>query len=212
VQPGGAEAPLAVFGYFFEFQPLSGGAPLLAHQLQDGEEYGLIITSYSGLYRYNLHDIVRVKGFTGQTPNILFVSKTRDVANLAGEKLSGAFISDLVRQTLAAANRPWRHFCVVADSDAHRYDFCIEPDGDQPPDADWLRTIDARLIAEAAAYQVLRGQGLIQPPRLRIMQSGWLGRLYEQHLRPGVTTSQIKLPLVCAAVPQPEMVVRSVEL
>ncbi|NEV63711.1 RimK family alpha-L-glutamate ligase [Thiorhodococcus minor] len=212
MQPGGAEAPLAIFGYFFEFQPLSGGEPLLAHQLRDGEEYGLIITTYSGLYRYNLHDIVRVKGFTGETPNIQFVSKTRDVANLAGEKLNGAFISDVIRQALAAEERHWRHFCVVTDSEAHRYEFCIEPEGDDAPDAAWLHTIDAALIREASGYQLLRAQGLIRAPRLHVMASGWLDRLYAQHVRPGVTTSQVKLPLVCDAVPQAEMTLRSLDL
>lgn len=212
MEPGGAAAPLAILGYFFEFRPLSGGEPLLAHEIEDGQEYGLVITTYSGLYRYDLHDIVRVDGFTGETPNILFVSKTRDVANLAGEKLNGAFISDVIRQALAAQDRVWRHFCVVTDADAHRYEFCIEPDGDAVPDAGWLAAIDEALIREASGYQLLRAQGLIHAPRLRVMEPGWLDRLYASHVRPGVTTSQVKLPLVCDTAPLPEMTVRSIDL
>jgi RimK family alpha-L-glutamate ligase len=210
-QPGSPAAPLALVSYFFEFQPLTGGQPLLAHELEDGEEYGLIVTSYSGLYRYNLHDIVRVSGFTGNNPNIQFVSKTKDIANLAGEKLNGAFISDVIRQTLAQIGQRWRHFCLVINSDAHRYEFCIEPQKTLSLNADALQAIDQALIEQASAYQLLRAQQIIREPRLLVMESGWLDRLYAAKVRPGVTTSQIKLPLVCDAVPLPDMVSRVID-
>lgn len=210
--PGISAGPLAIQSYFFEFQPLSGGEPVMAHELKDGEEYNLLITNYSGLYRYQMHDIVGVKGFTGQNPNIQFVSKTRDIANIAGEKLSGAFLSDVVRQTLAARQLRWRHFCVVADSENHRYIFCIEPEG-KAPDADWLSDVDKALIAQVAAYQFLREeQHLIQNPRLMVMSAGWMDQLYAERLRPGVNTSQIKLPVVCDQVPFPDMIGQIIDL
>lgn len=210
--PGGSAAPLAIQSYFFEFQPMSGGTPVMAHELKDGEEYNLLITSYSGLYRYQMHDIVGVKGFTGQNPNIQFVSKTRDIANIAGEKLSGAFLSDVVRQTLAARQLHWRHFCVVADSKDHRYIFCIEPEG-KAPDADWLYEVNQALIAQVAAYQLKHEQQqLIQNPRLMVMAAGWMDQLYAERLRPGGNTSQIKLPVVCEEVPLPDMIGQIIDL
>ncbi len=211
MKPGVSAGPLAILGYFFEFQPLSGGEPLLAHELKDGEEYSLLITSYSGLYRYNLHDIVRVKGFTAQNPNIEFVSKTRDIANLAGEKLSGAFLSDILRQTLAAHQLRWRHFCIVMDAAHHRYVFCIEPGG-MAPDANWLAAMDQALIAQAMPYQMLRGQQLLMSPQLLVMNPGWLDQLYAERLRPGVTTAQIKLPVICENVPLSNLIAQVVEL
>jgi len=211
MKPGVSAGPLAVFGYFLEFQPLDGGEPLLAHELEDGQEYGLIVTSYSGLYRYNLHDIVRVSGFTDQNPNIAFVSKTRDVANLAGEKLSGAFLSEILSRTLAEHQVRWRHFCLVADADQHRYAFCIESEG-TPPEARWLADMEQALVAQAEPYRLLRGQELLQPPHLVLMKTGWLDRLYEERLRPGVTTAQIKLPMICESVPCPDMIERVLEL
>lgn len=207
--PGISAGPLAIQSYFFEFQPLSGGMPMMAHELKDGEEYNLLITSYSGLYRYQMHDIVVVKGFTGQNPNIQFVNKTRDIANIAGEKLSGVFFSDVVRQTLAVCQLRWRHFCVVADSADHRYIFCIEPEG-KAPDAVWLSEVDMAMIAQADSY---RGkQQLIQKPRLMVMSAGWMDQLYAERLRPGVNTSQIKLPVICEEVPLPDMIDQIIDL
>ncbi len=51
---------------FFEFMPtsfLSNGAsrPLLANELEVGEEYGLVVTNCLGFYRYKIGDVVRVE-------------------------------------------------------------------------------------------------------------------------------------------------------
>ncbi|HBA84385.1 MAG TPA: RimK family alpha-L-glutamate ligase [Verrucomicrobia bacterium] len=205
MKAGLSEGPLAILGYFFEFEPMSGGEPLMAHELKDGEDYGLLLTSYSGLYRYDLHDIVRVKGFTGQNPNIHFISKTRDIANLAGEKLTGAFLAERIRDTLAARNLRWRHFCVVADSARHGYDYCIEPEGEAFPDAAWLADLEKTLLDQAPIYRILSGQRLIQSPRLIVMKPGWLDRIHADHVRPGISISQLKLPLICDKMPHPEL-------
>ncbi len=208
---GVREGPLAIQGCFFEFMPLSGGEPLLAHQLVDGEDYIVLLTSYSGLYRYNLHDIIKVSGFTGQNPNIRFISKTRDIANLAGEKLAGAFLSDLICETLAERNIPWKHFCVVADSAMRRYDFCIEPAEVAHPDAAWLADFEARLMENAIVYKVFRNQRLLHPPRLIVMKSGWLNLLYADRTGPGVTAGQVKLATICDTLPHSEMIAQVVE-
>ena len=211
MKPGVVAGPLATFGYFFEFRPMGGGDPLLAHELKDGEDYGLIITNHSGLYRYDLHDIVRVVGFTGNNPNIEFVSKTQDIANLSGEKVTGAILSGVVQKTLSARNLRWRHFCVVADSDQHRYDFCVEAEGADSPDAAWRTEVDLQLIHVHPLYSLFRKQNLIRPPRLLVMKPGWQDQLYAAKIRPGITTTQIKLPMVCTQLPLPDYVGQIIE-
>ncbi len=212
MKPGVSAGPLGIFSYFYEFKPLSGGEPLLAHELKDGEEYAILVTTYSGLYRYDLHDIIRVQGFTGKTPNIQFVNKSREIANLAAEKLSGSFIADIIRETLAAEHLPWKHFAMVADSQEHRYVFCIEPEGGQAPGPAWLHAVDQALMNQALPYKILRGQHMILDPRLLVMKRGWLDHLYASRVRPGTTTSQIKLPVVTEALPPPEWIDHIVEM
>lgn len=53
--------------------------PLLAHELKQGGYYQLIITSYSGLYRYNMKDIVYVAEINNQIPR-LFVCEFTDAS------------------------------------------------------------------------------------------------------------------------------------
>ncbi|GLJ20884.1 hypothetical protein SUGI_0381060 [Cryptomeria japonica] len=38
-----------------------------------GEEYGLVVTTYAGLYRYRVGDVVRVTGFHNSAPQFHFV-------------------------------------------------------------------------------------------------------------------------------------------
>ncbi|MCK5845522.1 MAG: GH3 auxin-responsive promoter family protein, partial [Victivallales bacterium] len=93
-QPGESAGTLAIHAGFYEFIPIDSDSTesdtLLAHQLVDGESYRMIVTNFSGLYRYDMKDIVKVRGFTGKTPNIVFVSKCGDIGNVAGEKLAGS--------------------------------------------------------------------------------------------------------------------------
>ena len=45
---------------------------------------------------------------------------------------------------------------------------------------------------------------LIRPPRLLVMKPGWQDQLYAAKIRPGITTTQIKLPMVCTQLPLPD--------
>jgi hypothetical protein len=56
---GGA---LAVTSHYFEFLTQAGDA-LLAHQLDKGKTYSVVVTTGGGLYRYRLNDLVEVTGF-----------------------------------------------------------------------------------------------------------------------------------------------------
>lgn len=81
-------AMLAIRSHFFEFLPLAGGPVHLAHQLDLGHCYEVIITSAGGLYRYRLYDLVKVVGYCQQCPLVRFLGKTKQVSDWFGEKLS----------------------------------------------------------------------------------------------------------------------------
>src|SRR5207249_2845956 len=86
-----AAGVLAVHANFFEFVPeeaIEEATPrtLLAHELEVGRRYYVIVTGGNGLYRYDLNDIVEVQGFHRRTPKVAFVRKGRDMVNITGEK------------------------------------------------------------------------------------------------------------------------------
>nr|WP_225937983.1 GH3 auxin-responsive promoter family protein [Myxococcus sp. RHSTA-1-4] len=100
-----APAPvLAVRSHFFEFldaeQP--GARPRLAHELERGRTYAVLLSTSGGLLRYRLGDLVRVEGFVHSTPCLRFAGRADSVCDLVGEKLSATRVSAVLDATLPA--------------------------------------------------------------------------------------------------------------
>ena len=84
---------LDFYHHYFEFIPVAehdstNPTVLEAHELVEGEAYYIVLTTSGGLYRYDIHDVVRCVGFEGQAPLIEFLNKGRSFSSLTGEKLS----------------------------------------------------------------------------------------------------------------------------
>jgi hypothetical protein len=97
----GPGAVLAVTSHFLEFVPEDGGPPRLAHELETGGTYSVLLTTGGGLYRYALGDRVRVTARTQATPRVVFVGRERQVSDLFGEKLHEARVRAVVDAALA---------------------------------------------------------------------------------------------------------------
>ncbi len=78
---------------FFEFIPESeiqnkNPQVLRTEQLEKGENYFILLTTQSGLYRYNIKDLVKVTGFYNNTPELAFLNKGSQISSIVGEKIS----------------------------------------------------------------------------------------------------------------------------
>jgi hypothetical protein len=79
--------------HYFEFIPADEhGDPdptvLEAHELEQGQDYFILLTTSAGLYRYDIFDMVRCTGFVGEMPTLRFLNKGRHFSSITGEKLS----------------------------------------------------------------------------------------------------------------------------
>ncbi|HEX9837913.1 MAG TPA: GH3 auxin-responsive promoter family protein [Anaerolineales bacterium] len=92
---------LSINSHFFEFID-EAGEPLLAHQIEKGKTYSVVITTGGGFYRYQLHDIVEVVGHWKQIPCIRFVGKEDHISDWFGEKLEERFVANTLEQVFAA--------------------------------------------------------------------------------------------------------------
>ncbi|PKL43936.1 MAG: hypothetical protein CVV41_09240 [Candidatus Riflebacteria bacterium HGW-Riflebacteria-1] len=95
----GAAAPvMAVRSAFFEFEEGEEGvgAIRLAHELTPGCRCRVIMTTFGGLYRYRLHDIVEMRGWWRNLPCLAFAGKEATVCDLSGEKVSAAHVKNIL--------------------------------------------------------------------------------------------------------------------
>ncbi|GKX56730.1 hypothetical protein SOASR030_28420 [Leminorella grimontii] len=82
---------LCVDSNFYEFIDESGRIHL-ADDLTTGEEYGVIVTTNSGLYRYLTHDRVLCVGDRKGAPLLRFTGRSGVNSDLVGEKLTEPFV------------------------------------------------------------------------------------------------------------------------
>lgn len=96
---------LSLRSHFFEFMETDTTPPAikLAHELERGRRYTVIVTTGGGLYRYRLNDCIEVVNFYKQCPLIRFTGRQAKVVDICGEKLH----EDFVAQTVTVALRKY---------------------------------------------------------------------------------------------------------
>ena len=99
---------------------------LMAHELSVGEKYFVYVTTFSGLYRYEMNDVVEVAEFFHQTPVVRFLFKGKGIANMQGEKLSEAQFIEAVSTARKRTGMSHEFFIGYADVEQSRYQLFIE--------------------------------------------------------------------------------------
>lgn len=96
---------LDVTTHYFEFIPedehdSTTPTVLEAHELEEGRNYYILLTTSSGLYRYDICDVVRCVGYYQTTPMLEFLHKGAHIANVTGEKVSESQVVSAVRHSI----------------------------------------------------------------------------------------------------------------
>jgi hypothetical protein len=172
---------------FFEFVPedaIEEDSPpvLRVHELEEGKRYYILLTTRGGLYRYDINDVIEVRGTYRQSPLLAFVRKGRDMANITGEKLH-------VNQVMAAANDAslqtglaWTQLRVIPDLAASRYDLLVEPKQPKPGRLLMERfstAFDEALTQHNEEWGGKRRSRRLHLPIVSEMRQGW----YERSMR-----------------------------
>ncbi|UCC25768.1 MAG: GH3 auxin-responsive promoter family protein [Gemmatimonadales bacterium] len=197
--PIGRERPLAVTSHFFEFIDASGGIRL-AHQLEKGGRYEVVLTNGAGLWRYRLGDLVECTGHLYATPSLRFLGRAGGVSDLRGEKLSEWFVAEAM--SVLRASGLWSGEAQLhAWEEGHKagYILVVETptaDEDLPEAADRLE--DA--LIQNPHYALARRLGQLEPLRVRRVRPGSLGRAQlEGAARRGQRLGDVKPTVLVAA-------------
>ena len=191
---------LAAHLLYFEFIKASDyDAPnpriYLAHELDVGEEYYIIITTPSGLYRYDINDIVRVEGFYNEFPVIRFVQKGKGVVSLTGEKLSEAQYLTAIENTEKALRLKTAFHVAFADLHSSRYHVFVELDesgGRMIPNA-ISRELDSALARLNMEYEAKRKSNRLKPPVVHALEPQSFFRYKQRALQAGARDGQFKI-------------------
>ena len=94
--------------------------------LEEDKDYYIFVTTPSGLYRYDINDVVRATEGLGDCPGLRFVRKGKGVTNITGEKLSEDQVIAAVSAGLKLASCVADTYLVLADEEASAYRVFVE--------------------------------------------------------------------------------------
>ena len=146
-----------------------------AHEVDSPRDYYVFLTTTGGLYRYDINDVVRIEGFHNETPILTFQRKGRGMTSLTGEKVSDTQVIEAVQAAASDAGVAVAHFRALADVDAARYVFQIEPEGElsESQGKSLLAAIEQKLVDQNLEYASKRKSQRLGAPELQVMKSGW---------------------------------------
>ena len=164
----------------------------LLNDLTVGQKYYIITTTPNGLYRYFINDLVEVTGRYEETPTIAFVQKGKGVTTLTGEKLYEGQVTEAVRLTGLACDRPVDSFMLLADRKRFSYTLYCESavEFDTERFAVELTSALAKLNSEYAAKVE---SGRLAPPTVRRVASGTFERFKRAAIAAGQREGQFKM-------------------
>jgi hypothetical protein len=196
LQDEGDAGVTAVGTNVLEFHPAGedrtpeGRELLSLDQLEVGQRYFVYVTNASGLYRYDMNDIVEVAGHHGRTPLIRFIQKGKGVVSFTGEKLYEVQVIAAVDQALAPLRGRYHFIAAVAelvDGTVPRLVFLVEfDDGVAGHDGPGLvDRLDSALGEQNEEYQTKRKSLRYRPPVIRLVRSGEFDRYRRRMVETG---------------------------
>lgn len=183
---------------FFEFAERTaweeGSAELLLlHELEEGHEYYVFITTQDGLYRYNMNDIVRVTGRVNATPCLEFVQKGKGVTSITGEKLYENQVLDAVMQVMTRQSISPVFFVMLANPLSATYTLYLEAAQHDPfQSLDLANAVDRGLRAVNIEFDSKRGSGRLAPTEIKWLRTGTGGRYRDNRVAAGQRDAQFK--------------------
>ncbi|MFN8571233.1 MAG: GH3 auxin-responsive promoter family protein [Gemmatimonadaceae bacterium] len=156
---------LAVTSHFFEFLD-DAGEVRMAHELELGGRYEVVLTTGGGLWRYRLGDLVECSGHVSRTPTLRFLGRVGRVSDLRGEKLSEPFVADVLRSLWPENGRPryaaLRPHSSTADAG---YELLVSSETADASESELGNRLESALSANPH-YALARRLGQLQPARV----------------------------------------------
>ena len=148
--------------------------------LEQGRQYYVFVTTFDGLYRYDMNDIVEVTGTFGATPCLAFVQKGRGVTNVTGEKLHESQVLEAVVAAGEGRVPGGGFFLMLADTPMASYRLYLEGPFGHGEVVRLARSVDDTLARLNHEYRSKRASGRLHPVVAQELRVG-TGDAYRSH-------------------------------
>lgn len=165
----------------------------LLHKLKLSTEYYVFVTTPSGLYRYNMNDIISVKGYYNNCPLICFVQKGNGVCNITGEKL---YESQLLNAIESLKLKVY-YIQVLANEESCSYECYIEWAEDTTYiEKEISNQLDSLICLQNIEYAEKRKSNRLKQIQVHFLQKGTYENIKKLSITKGQNESQFKTVLL----------------
>ena len=172
---------------------------LQIHELEQGKRYCAYVTTYSGLFRYNMNDLVEVGGKFYDTPTVHMVSKINGIVSMTGEKLYEPQFIDAVHKAeelMGVKTKFFVGFADISESKYHFYYEFVDEKIDQETTDEFTKVVDRKLQEINNEYESKRASFRLKAPQAHILLSNAYARFKAACLRDGFRDGQFKFNLL----------------
>ncbi|XP_073307377.1 probable indole-3-acetic acid-amido synthetase GH3.1 [Primulina huaijiensis] len=208
---------------YFEFLPhsTSGFAPDSPPKLVDladveiGKEYELVITTYAGLYRYQVGDVLRVTGFHNSTPQFQFIRRKNVLLSIDSDKTDEAELQAAVENAsklLSEFNTSVVEYTSYADTKSIPGHYVIywellaKDSANSPSDSVLAQCCLSMEESLNSVYRQCRvSDNSIGPLEIRVVKNGTFEELMDYAISRGASINQYKVPRCVSFTPIMEL-------
>ena len=190
---------LALLSGFYEFSPVEDEDAakrryLMAHELELGARYYVYVTTFSGLFRYDMNDIVEVVGAHNRGPILKFLFKGKGVTSIQGEKVSEAQFIDAVRRASEKTGVRCDFFVGYANPERDLYELYVELLGEvgKAEHDGFAAAVDAALREINIEYDAKRHSERLKPVEVVPLGPDAFQRYRALRLAEGAHEGQLK--------------------
>ncbi|XAR52888.1 hypothetical protein NMG60_11021211 [Bertholletia excelsa] len=203
---------------YFEFLPHEPDSPCSTQaklvdlaDVEVGKDYELVITTYAGLYRYRVGDILRVAGFHNSGPQFHFVRRKNVLLSIDSDKTDEAELqkavenaSRLLRESSGSSVVEYTSYADTKTIPGHYvvyWELMVNEPTSSPDDEVLSRCCLAMEESLNSVYRQCRvADGSIGPLEIRVVKSGTFEELMDYAISRGASINQYKVPR-CVSFP-----------
>ena len=168
----------------------------------ENDVYEIILTTFSGLYRYKLNDVVKVTGHYNNSLEVQFLYRKNQILNMVSEKTTEKHVTSALKDFSEKEKISITDFTTMSNNSITpgKYTFFIEFDDKTILNNTNINnleiSLDNALKKANPAYNRFRNSNMLSNIEIKPVKKETFSKIKEKMMSKGTSKNQIKIPRV----------------
>lgn len=168
------------------------------NELEINQNYEIVVTSFNGLYRYKLGDVIKVVDFYNKSPELIFLYRKNQLLNMVSEKTTEEQVKNALKSLENTLSLKIIDYCTNPNTSTTpgNYIFFIELNKDFSNKNKLEEILDLELCKSNKAYHRFREKNSLGRLQIILLKKGSFEKFKEILIKKGASKNQLKIPRV----------------